>query len=85
MNNSWYFILPGTLLVLASALPVTSYAEITLLKADPQKDDLLSRLNFQVGGSIRPQLNHMTSGKGKTINVMCLMAVPVFVLPQITG
>ncbi|GAA0480430.1 porin [Tatumella sp. JGM100] len=65
MNNSWYFILPGTLLVLASALPVTSYAEITLLKADPQKDDLLSRLNFQVGGSIRPQLNHMTSGKGK--------------------
>ena len=35
-------------------------AEITLLKQDPQAGDPLSRLNFTVGGSIRPQFNNMT-------------------------
>ncbi len=38
-------------------------AEITLLKQDPQAGDPLSRLNFTVGGSIRPQFN-MMSGDG---------------------
>ncbi|WP_130833969.1 porin [[Erwinia] mediterraneensis] len=40
-----------------------SQAEVTLLKADPQAGDPLSRLTFQVGGSIRPQVNHQTGGK----------------------
>ncbi len=31
-------------------------AEITLIKQDPQPYDLLSRLDFKVGGSIRPQV-----------------------------
>lgn len=37
-------------------------AEITLLKQDPQPNDPLSRLNFTVGGSIRPQFNNQTGG-----------------------
>ena len=32
-----------------------SQAEITVLKQDPQAGNPLSRLNFTVGGSIRPQ------------------------------
>ncbi len=39
-----------------------AHAEITLIKQDPQPDDLLSRLNFKVGGSIRPQVAN-SSGK----------------------
>jgi len=39
-------------------------AEITLLKQDPQAGDPLSRLNFTVGGSIRPQFNNLTSNDG---------------------
>lgn len=42
-----------------------AHAEITLIKQDPKPDDLLSRLNFQVGGSIRPQWNMETGGKDK--------------------
>lgn len=48
--------------VLGSA-SFAAQAEITLLKQDPQAGDPLSRLNFTVGGSIRPQFNDMT-GKG---------------------
>ena len=33
----------------------SSFAEITLLEQNPQAGDPLSRLKFQVGGSIRPQ------------------------------
>ncbi|CAI0697691.1 Outer membrane protein (porin) [Serratia entomophila] len=40
-------------------------AEITLLKQDPQAGDPLSRLNFTVGGSIRPQFNMMTGDGDK--------------------
>ncbi|CAI2401082.1 MULTISPECIES: porin [Serratia] len=40
-------------------------AEITLLKQDPQAGDPLSRLNFTVGGSIRPQFNNMTGDGDK--------------------
>lgn len=39
-------------------------AEITLLKQDPQAGDPLSRLNFTVGGSIRPQFNNLTGNDG---------------------
>lgn len=40
-------------------------AEITLLKQDPQAGNPLSRLNFTVGGSIRPQFNNMTGDGDK--------------------
>lgn len=40
-------------------------AEITVLKQDPQAGDPLSRLNFTVGGSIRPQFNNMTGDGDK--------------------
>ncbi|WP_058959358.1 porin [Type-E symbiont of Plautia stali] len=40
------------------AAPLASQAEITLLKQDPQTGDPLSRLDFKVGGSIRPQFQH---------------------------
>ncbi len=40
------------------AAPLASQAEITLLKQDPQAGDPLSRLDFKVGGSIRPQYLH---------------------------
>lgn len=52
----------GLLFGLAS---FASHAEITLIKQDPQPNDLLSRLNFQVGGSIRPQWNLETGDKDK--------------------
>jgi len=48
----------GLGLVVGSA-SFAAHAEITLLKADPQPGDPLSRLNFTVGGSIRPQFNDM--------------------------
>lgn len=53
-------------ITIGAALALTSFAsqaEITLLKQDPQAGDPLSRLNFTVGGSIRPQFN-MMSGDG---------------------
>jgi predicted porin len=52
----------GLLFGLAS---FASQAEITLIKQDPQPNDPLSRLNFQVGGSIRPQWNMETGNKDK--------------------
>ena len=52
----------GATLVFAS---FASHAEITLLKQDPQAGDPLSRLNFTVGGSIRPQFNMMTGDGDK--------------------
>ncbi len=39
-----------------------THAEVTLIKQDPQAGNPLSRLNFTVGGSIRPQFNNMTGG-----------------------
>ena len=42
-----------------------SQAEITVLKQDPQAGNPLSRLNFTVGGSIRPQFQNMTGDDGK--------------------
>ena len=53
---------------IGAALALTSlpsHAEITLLKQDPQAGDPLSRLNFTVGGSIRPQFNMMTGDGDK--------------------
>jgi len=50
-------------ITISAAVAVTSFttqAEITLLKQDPAAGDALSRLNFAVGGSIRPQFNNMT-------------------------
>lgn len=52
----------GLLFGLAS---FASHAEITLIKQDPQPNDPLSRLNFQIGGSIRPQWNMETGDKDK--------------------
>ncbi|WP_168385927.1 porin [Erwinia amylovora] len=40
-------------------------AEITVLKQNPQAGDPLSRLNFTVGGSIRPQFNNFTGDGDK--------------------
>jgi predicted porin len=42
-----------------------SQAELTVLKQDPQAGNPLSRLNFTVGGSIRPQFNMMTGDGDK--------------------
>ena len=48
-----------------------SQAEITVLKQDPQAGNPLSRLNFTVGGSIRPQFQNMAGDDGKNgSNVM---------------
>lgn len=51
-------------LVVGSA-SFAAQAEITLLKQNPQAGDPLSRLNFTVGGSIRPQFNNMTGDGDK--------------------
>ncbi|WP_420284533.1 porin [Serratia liquefaciens] len=51
-------------LVVGSA-SFAAQAEITLLKQDPQAGDPLSRLNFTVGGSIRPQFNNITGDGDK--------------------
>ncbi|WP_419246031.1 porin [Serratia sp. NFX21] len=51
-------------LVVGSA-SFAAQAEITLLKQDQQAGDPLSRLNFTVGGSIRPQFNNMTGDGDK--------------------
>ena len=55
-------------ITIGAAAAVTSFttqAEITLLKQDPAAGDALSRLNFTVGGSIRPQFNSMTGDGDK--------------------
>ncbi|WP_337037149.1 MULTISPECIES: porin [Pseudescherichia] len=55
-------------ITIGAAVAVTSFttqAEITLLKQDPAAGDALSRLNFTVGGSIRPQFNSMTGDGDK--------------------
>ena len=54
----------GLGLIVGSA-SFAAHAEITLLKQDPQAGDPLSRLNFTVGGSIRPQFNNMTGDGDK--------------------
>ncbi|WP_213989148.1 autotransporter domain-containing protein [Sodalis sp. dw_96] len=51
--------------VLFGCASFAAQAEITLLKQDPQAGDPLSRLNFQVGGSIRPQFNSETTSVDK--------------------
>jgi len=46
---------------IGAAVALTSFAtqaEITVLKQDPQAGNPLSRLNFTVGGSIRPQFDN---------------------------
>ncbi|WLI78865.1 porin [Kosakonia sp. H02] len=52
----------GAAVALAS---FAAQAEITVLKQDPQAGDPLSRLNFTVGGSIRPQFNNFTGDGDK--------------------
>ncbi len=61
-------------------------AEITLLKQDPQAGDPLSRLNFTVGGSIRPQFNNMTGDgdKGSWPSVTASTAAPASVSRRTT-
>ncbi|MFK8260527.1 porin [Erwinia sp. AnSW2-5] len=51
--------------LIVGSTPFAAHAEITLLKQDPQAGDPLSRLNFTVGGSIRPQFNNMTGDGDK--------------------
>lgn len=73
---------------IGAAVALTSFAsqaEITVLKQDPQAGNPLSRLNFTVGGSIRPQFNMMraTAIKAPT-NVMASTAAPASVSQQIT-
>ncbi|QUG74252.1 autotransporter domain-containing protein [Erwinia sp. E602] len=53
----------GLGLVVGSA-SFAANAEITVLKQDPQAGNPLSRLNFTVGGSIRPQFNNITGPDG---------------------
>ena len=50
--------------LLVGSASFAAHAEITVLKQDPQAGDPLSRLNFTVGGSIRPQINNMTGPDG---------------------
>lgn len=47
-----------------AVMPFATQAEITVLKQDPQAGNPLSRLNFTVGGSIRPQFQNMTGNDG---------------------
>jgi len=54
-----------TLGLIVGSASFATHAEITLLKQDPQAGDPLSRLNFTVGGSIRPQFNDMTGDGDK--------------------
>lgn len=54
----------GLALVVGGA-SFAAQAEVTLIKQDPQAGDPLSRLNFTVGGSIRPQFNNLTGDDGK--------------------
>lgn len=62
-----------------------SQAEITVLKQDPQAGNPLSRLNFTVGGSIRPQFQNMAGDMVRmATNVMASMAVHVSALPLTT-
>ena len=75
-------------ITIGAALAMTSFAtqaEITLLKQDPQAGDPLSRLNFTVGGSIRPQFNMMTGDGDKgSYKRTASTAVPVSASPVIT-
>ena len=72
----------GATLVFAS---FASHAEITLLKQDPQAGDPLSRLNFTVGGSIRPQFNMMSGdGDKDPISVTVSTVAPVSASRRIT-
>ncbi|WP_213993585.1 autotransporter domain-containing protein [Sodalis sp. dw_96] len=49
--------------IVLGSVSFISNAEITLLQQNPQPNDPLSRLTFQVGGSIRPQMNAVTGQK----------------------
>ncbi|BDH46760.1 membrane protein [Salmonella enterica subsp. enterica serovar Choleraesuis] len=50
--------------VVLGTISFASQAEITVLKQDPKAGDPLSRLNFTVGGSIRPQFINMAGDDG---------------------
>ncbi len=73
---------------IGAAMALTTFAsqaEITVLKQDPQAGNPLSRLNFTVGGSIRPQFQNMTATTVKTAtSVTALTAAPVSVSRLIT-
>ncbi|HAV1831692.1 TPA: porin [Enterobacter hormaechei subsp. steigerwaltii] len=60
-QNKWVLIV-GTVVAMTSMI---AQAEVTLLRQDPQAGDPLSRLNFTVGGSIRPQFNNMAGDGDK--------------------
>jgi predicted porin len=51
--------------VLFGCTSFASHAEITLLKQDPKANDPLSRLNFEVGGSIRPGFQNGMGNKDR--------------------
>ncbi len=61
-----------------------SQAEITVLKQDPQAGNPLSRLNFTVGGSIRPQFQRPAMTAKTATSVTALTAVPASVSRQTT-
>lgn len=101
MLNNWQAIYQGTnndykktalAVSIGAAVALTTFAsraEITVLKQDPQAGNPLSRLNFTVGGSIRPQFqnilvtmvrmatNVMVSTAGRVsaslLTIICLM------------
>ncbi|NMP27706.1 porin [Rahnella sp. SAP-1] len=62
MNRVSQIVAAGVLLGGAS---FAAQAEITLIKQDPKPYDLLSRLDFKVGGSIRPQFQNTMGGSDK--------------------
>lgn len=62
MNRVSQIVAAGVLLGGAS---FAAQAEITLIKQDPKPYDLLSRLDFKVGGSIRPQLQNSMGNSDK--------------------
>jgi predicted porin len=55
MSKKNFMIKNTALAVTLGCISFSSLAEITLLKQDPKANDPLGRLQFQVGGSIRPQ------------------------------
>lgn len=58
-------VLTASVGVAVALMSFASQAEVTLLKQNTQVGDPLSRLNFTVGGSIRPQFQNVTGNDGK--------------------
>ncbi len=63
--NTKFKMLTASIGAAVALMSFAAQAEITLLKQDPQAGDPLSRLNFTVGGSIRPQFDNAMGDSDK--------------------